>query len=116
MAVIFTSIFFDFEPTKSFMLRKVSKKLCTMLGKLIETNIKTVAATGFAANLIDSYRENHNALADYGIHMIRRLVESGMSANEIAFSQVLPTACAMVPNQAQVVSVVAPLHTPQALC
>jgi hypothetical protein len=39
------------------------------------------------------------ALADYGIHMIRRLVESGLGAYEIAFSQVMPTAIAMVPNQ-----------------
>jgi linoleate 10R-lipoxygenase len=104
MSVIFTAIFFDFEPTKSFPLRIVARKLSMMFGKLIEANVKTVAATSFAAGVVDGFRENHNALADYGIHMIRRLVESGLSPYEIAFSQVMPTAVAMVPNQSQVVS------------
>lgn len=33
--------------------------------------------------------------------MIRRLTESGLSPYEVAYSQVLPTACVMIPNQAQ---------------
>ena len=45
MSVIFTAIFFDFEPTKSFPLRIVARKLGMMLGKLIEANVKTVTAT-----------------------------------------------------------------------
>lgn len=64
VAVIFTAIFFDFEPTKSFPLRKVAQKVATMLGKLIEANVKTVTATSFASTFIDDFRENHNALAD----------------------------------------------------
>ncbi|EXJ91015.1 hypothetical protein A1O1_04122 [Capronia coronata CBS 617.96] len=103
MSVIFTAIFFDFEPTKSFPLRMVAKKLSTMLGTLIEANVKTVTATSFVAKLVDGWRENDNALADYGIHMIRRLSETtGMTTSDIAFSHILPTACAMVPNQSQV--------------
>ena len=104
VAIIFTAIFFDFAPTKSFQLRHVAKKMSQMLGKLIEANVKTVVATGFISKMVDGWRENQNALADYGVHMVRRLTESGLDAHEIAFSQILPTACAMVPNQAQVVS------------
>jgi linoleate 10R-lipoxygenase len=104
MSVIFTAIFFDFEPTKSFPLRLVARKLATMLGKLIEINIKSVTATSFASKFIDSFRENENALAEYGIHMIRRLSQSGMSTYDMAFSQIMPTAVAMVPNQSQVFS------------
>lgn len=102
MSVIFTAIFFDFEPTKSFPLRQVAKKLANMLGKLVEANIVSVTTTSFASWFFDSFRENENALADYGIHMIRRLSQSGMSTYDMAFSQILPTACAMVPNQSQV--------------
>ncbi|KAH0846113.1 hypothetical protein AYO21_10106 [Fonsecaea monophora] len=102
MSVIFTAIFFDFEPTKSFPLRMVGRKLSNLLGKLIEANIKSVTATSFAAKFFDGWRENENALADYGIHMIRRLSETGMSTYDMAFSQILPTACAQVPNQSQV--------------
>ncbi|EXJ92751.1 prostaglandin-endoperoxide synthase 1 [Capronia epimyces CBS 606.96] len=102
MSVIFTAIFFDFEPTKSFGLRTVARKLATMLGTLIEANVKSVTATSLVAKLVDGFRENDNALADYGVHMIRRLSETGMSTSDIVFSQILPTACAMVPNQSQV--------------
>lgn len=85
-------------------LRTASRKLSSMLGKLIELNVKSVAATGFFSGLIDRFRENTNSLKDYGIHMIRRLRETGMSEQEMVYSQILPTAVAMVPNQAQVVS------------
>ena len=102
MAVIFTAIFFDFEPTKSFPLRQIARKLSTMLGKLIEINLKTVSATGFAAKFIDGFRENHSALHDYGIHMIRALSQTGLSPQEMVYSQILPTSVAMVPNQSQV--------------
>jgi linoleate 10R-lipoxygenase len=104
VTVIFTAVFFDFEPTKSFQLRMVAHQLSMMLGKLIEANVKFTSATGFAAKLTDGLRENKNALAEYGVHMVRQLIASGLSPHEIAFSQILPTACAMVPNQAQVVS------------
>lgn len=104
MSVIFTAIFFDFEPTKSFPLRKVALKLSNMFGKLIEANVKSVSATGFAAKFIDSFRDNGNVLSDYGVHMVRRLLETGLNPYEIAFSQIMPTAIAMVPNQSQVVS------------
>ena len=50
MSVIFTAIFFDFEPTKSFPVHVVAKKLATMLGKLIEANIKSITATSFVPN------------------------------------------------------------------
>jgi len=103
-AVIFTAIFFDFEPSKSFQLRMVAHKLSMMLGKVIEANVKITSATGLAAKLTDGLRENKNALAEYGVHMVRQLIASGLSTYEIAFSQILPTACAMVPNQGQVVS------------
>ena len=105
MSVIFTAIFFDFEPTKSFQLRMVAQKASTMLGKLVEANVKSVIATSVASTVVDGLRENHDALRDYGIHMVRRLVETGMSPYEIAFSQILPTSIAMVPNQSQVVRV-----------
>ena len=104
VAVIFTAIFFDFEPTKSFQLRHVAKTISHMLGGIIEANVKLVNATGFVSRFVDNWRENQNALADYGVHMVRRLTESGLNPHEIAYSHILPTACAMVPNQAQVVS------------
>lgn len=103
LAVIFVCIFFDLDPAKSFPLHMAARKISKVLGKLIEANVKAVNMTGWIASIADSMHENHNYLTDYGVHMVRRLLETGMSPEDVAWSQVFPTATAMVPNQAQVV-------------
>ncbi|KAF2141807.1 uncharacterized protein K452DRAFT_287766 [Aplosporella prunicola CBS 121167] len=102
LAVIFTCIFFDMDPAKSFPLHRAANAVSKSLGKIIEANVKSVSLTGVISNLADSYRENESFLKDYGVHMVRRLLDAGLSAEEVTWSQVFPTACAMVPNQAQV--------------
>jgi len=103
LAVIFVRIFFDLDPAKSFPLHMAARNISKVLGKLIEANVKAVNMTGWIASIADSMRENENYLTDYGVHVVRRLLETGMSPEEVAWSQVFPTATAMVPNQAQVV-------------
>ncbi|KAL9134531.1 MAG: hypothetical protein Q9175_004283 [Cornicularia normoerica] len=102
LAVIFTCIFFDLDPAKSFPLRLAAKAVTQQLGKLVETNVKMVNATGWIAGIVDGIHQQHSPLTDYGVHMIRRLLESGMGVSEITWSQIVPTAGAMVANQAQV--------------
>ncbi|KKY29272.1 putative fatty acid oxygenase [Phaeomoniella chlamydospora] len=102
IALIFTAIFFDFEPTKSFPLRMAATKFAHKLGGLIEANVKATSITAPVSSIVDSFRENHNALHSYGVHMIRELLKSGLSIYEVAWSQILPVATAMIPNQAQV--------------
>lgn len=104
LAIIFVCIFFDLDPAKSFPLRMAAKAVTAQLGKLIEMNVKTVNMTGWIAGIVDSLHQDHNPLTDYGVHMVRRLLESGLGTKEITWSQILPTAGAMVANQAQVVS------------
>ena len=104
LAVIFACIFFDLDPAKSFPLRMAARTVTQQLGKLIEANVKMVNMTGWVAGIVDGLAlgSNHTPLTEYGVHMIRRLLETGMSPPEITWSQVLPTAGAMVANQAQV--------------
>jgi linoleate 10R-lipoxygenase len=102
LAVIFVCIFFDLDAVKSFPLHMAAKAVSEKLGKLIEANVKSIAATGFVKSFADGFRENKGPLSQYGVHMIRRLLDTGLSAEEVAWSQVFPTATAMVPNQAQV--------------
>ena len=110
LAIIFTCVFFDLDPTKSFPLRLAAKAVTQQLGTLVEANVKTVNATGWIAGIVDGMHQNHSPLTDYGVHMVRRLLESGMGASEITWSQIVPTAGVMVANQAQVVrSSVGPL-------
>lgn len=102
IAIIFVAIFFDFEPTKSFPLRMAGKSFSHKLGALIEANVKATQATGLISGVVDSHREYHSPLREYGVHMIRELLKSGLGAYEVAWSQILPVATAMIPNQAQV--------------
>ncbi|KAF9892006.1 hypothetical protein FE257_002970 [Aspergillus nanangensis] len=103
MTVIFTSIFLDVDPAKSFQLRHSARAAAQKLGQIVEAHVKSTGGSGFISSLVDTFLGNHtNALKDYGVHMIRRLLDSGLDAEEVTWSQIMPTAVAMVPNQAQV--------------
>ena len=108
LAVIFACIFTDPDPAKSFPLRVAAKAVTQQLGKLVEGNVKTVNATGWIAGIVDGVHQHKSPLTDYGVHMVRRLLESGLGASEITWSQILPTAGAMVANQAQAVRPLCP--------
>lgn len=107
MAVIFTCIFFDLDPVKSFPLRRAAYAVAQKLGKIVESYVKSVGGSKFISGVIEHFRKSETGLADYGVHMIRRLLDSGLSPSDVTWSQVLPTAIAMVPNQSQVVSHIA---------
>ena len=104
LAIIFTCIFFDQDPAKSFPLRLAAKAVTQQLGNLVESNVKMVNATGWIAGIVDGMHQQHSPLTDYGVHMVRRLLDSGMGVSEITWSQIMPTVGAMIANQAQVVS------------
>lgn len=123
MAVIFITIFFDLDPAKSFPLRQAGRAVTQQLGKLVEANVKAVNMTrlvhsqsfvhnrimltpivlSWVSGIVDGLVQHHTPLTDYGIHMTRRLLDSGLGVSEVTWSQILPTAGAMVANQAQVV-------------
>ena len=105
MAIIFVCIFFDLDPAKSFPLRLSARAVTQQLGKIVEANVKGVNMTGFISGFVDGMRTiDHSPLKDYGNHMVRKLLESGLGVEEVTWSQIMPTAGAMVANQAQVVS------------
>jgi linoleate 10R-lipoxygenase len=91
MAVIFTCIFFDLDPAKSFPLHIAANKLAKVMGKLVEANVKAVNLTGWISGIADAVQQKQHFLSDYGVHMVRRLLDSGLSAEDVAWSQILPT-------------------------
>jgi prostaglandin-endoperoxide synthase 1/linoleate 10R-lipoxygenase len=103
LAVIFVCIFFDIDPVKSFPLRQAAKAVTEQLGKIVETNVKIARGLGLRG-LFSGKGSKDDPLAIYGMHMIKGLANSGLSNYDIAWSQIVPTAGAMVPNQAEVVS------------
>ncbi|KAB8232735.1 peroxidase/cytochrome P450 family protein [Aspergillus alliaceus] len=101
MAVIFTSIFFDIDKTKSFSLHHAARAVSQQLGQSVESHIKSINSPGFLGGIIDSFRNDHNVLKEYGDQLIKKLLESGLGVSDVTYSQVLPAAVAMVHNQAQ---------------
>ncbi|PGH27261.1 hypothetical protein AJ80_00971 [Polytolypa hystricis UAMH7299] len=103
MASVFTCIFFDADPAKSFPLRQASRKATQQLGELVMLNVDLVGKTGFIASIVDRLH-NNDILPQYGSHMIERLLKTGIPPEEIVFTHLLPTAGGMVANQAQLFS------------
>lgn len=101
LAVLYTCIYFDLDSPKSFPLRMATRSVVDTLGSLVESNVKSVNVTGWIAGIVDSLQQDHTPLKDYGVHMVRRLLESGRGVSEITWSQIMPTAGAMVAIQGQ---------------
>jgi linoleate 8R-lipoxygenase / 9,12-octadecadienoate 8-hydroperoxide 8R-isomerase len=102
-ALVFTCIFYDADPAKSFPLRQAARALTQQLGQLVELNVQYIARTGAIATILGRLHAS-NAMTDYGLYMIRRLLESGMPVKDIVWTNILPTAGGMVANQSQLFS------------
>ncbi|KAL4941229.1 Psi-producing oxygenase A [Aspergillus oleicola] len=103
MAVVFTAIFYDADVGKSFELNQTARTVTQQLGELTMANVELVSKTGFIANLVNRLHRS-DVLSEYGIHMIQRLLDSGLPPAEIVWTHILPTAGGMVANQAQLFS------------
>ncbi|KAJ6007045.1 hypothetical protein N7522_005396 [Penicillium canescens] len=103
MAVIFACIFYDVDVSKSFQLCQTARRVAQQLGELTLANVELVSKTGFISTLVNRLHR-HDILSEYGVHMIQRLLDSGLPVKDIVWSHILPTAGALVANQAQLFS------------
>ncbi|EAW09782.1 peroxidase/cytochrome P450 family protein [Aspergillus clavatus NRRL 1] len=101
LAVLYNCIYFDIDKTKSFPLHHASQAVGEQLGKAVEANVKSLGGSSLLSGILGGSRDNKNALKEYGAHMTKQLLENGLGASEITWSQILPTVIAMVPSQAQ---------------
>jgi linoleate 8R-lipoxygenase/9,12-octadecadienoate 8-hydroperoxide 8R-isomerase len=101
--VIFASIFYDVDVSKSFQLCQTARTVAQELGDLTLANVELVSKSGFISAVV-SRLHRHDILSEYGVHMIQRLLESGLPVKDIVWSHILPTAGALVANQAQLFS------------
>jgi len=103
MAIVFTCIFFDLDPAKSFPLRQVARKVAQELGKLLELRVQpAISAT---EGLLDRFHSK-DPLPMYGKHMIAQLLKQGLSTKDIIWSHLMGTAGGAVAIQGQLISVV----------
>ncbi|KAI9804221.1 MAG: hypothetical protein M1825_001623 [Sarcosagium campestre] len=102
LTVMFIRVFFDLDPAKSFPLTQAARQVAQQIGALIQMNVDAVSTSGILGNIIDRFHRHHTALTSYGVHMIRKLLDSGLSAHDVTWTQMVPSAAAMVANQAQI--------------
>lgn len=98
------TIFFDVDPVKSFPLKQAARKLSQQLGELVEGEVKALREpTGLIAAVIGLFHQakQRGPLSIYGTHMIKKLLEDGLSVKDLVWSQLLPSSGAMVANQGQ---------------
>jgi linoleate 10R-lipoxygenase len=100
LAAIFTAIFLDIDPVKSFPLRQKTKEVADALGASIETTVKYTKS--FGLRLFTGSTKN-DPLSTAGVNAVKGLAKSGLSAHDIAWGLILPTAAAIVPSQGRLV-------------
>ncbi|UKZ76518.1 hypothetical protein TrVFT333_004224 [Trichoderma virens FT-333] len=96
LAAIYTTIFLDIDPAKSFSLRQKTKEAADALGASIETTVKYTKSLGLR---LFTGNTSNDPLSTAGVNAVKALAKSGMSAHDIAWGLILPTAAAIVPTQ-----------------
>ncbi|KAK3385880.1 heme peroxidase [Podospora didyma] len=90
LAVIASAIFCDLDPVHAYPVHQAAKTVAIQLGSVIERNVKTPKA------------KKNDPLSGYGANFVKGLSKSGLGTSDITWSQVLPTAAALVPTQSEV--------------
>lgn len=101
LSILFMAIFYDIDPSKSFLLRNAAKELTAQLGAMCMLYVEAVSKGGMIADIVAKLHSNKSELTEYGIHMIHRLLEGGLNIEEVVWTNLVPTAASMVANQTQ---------------
>lgn len=103
-AVIFQAVFFDYDLMRSYPLRQAARAVAKKIGEMVELNVKSIDSNSIISHFIDGLRKQDNPLSDYGENVVKKLLDSGLNAHEVTWTQILPAVVSMVPKLGQVVS------------
>lgn len=93
LTVIYIAIFLDTDPVKSYPLKQATKTVAEQLGKLIETSTRGLNG------LFSGGGNRNDPISSHGTALLKSLSETGVSASDIAWNQVLLTAVTTVSTQ-----------------
>ena len=111
LTTIYSALFFDVDAPRSYPLNRAATAVARQLGSVVEATVKADTNTSLLSGLMNNFRPHDNALREFGTGALRRLQESGLSASEITWSQIIPTIVSLVPNQGQVFTQVIEYYT-----
>ncbi|KAF2016877.1 heme peroxidase [Aaosphaeria arxii CBS 175.79] len=101
MSGVFALVFFDVDPAGSFPLHIKSHAATKTLGTIIEKNVAAISRKGVLSTVIQAIWPHESVLKSYGIHLIQRLLATGMDPSTLVWGHILGTAGGMVANQGQ---------------
>lgn len=102
MAAVFICVFFDVDPPHTFPLRQQAHEATQQLGNLIQLEVAAIKSTGNFTDFMQKVlHPSSSPLKNYGLHMIHRLINSGMEVKDIVWGNLIGTAGGMVANQGQ---------------
>jgi Cytochrome P450 len=102
LSILFAYVFLDGDTCRSFKLRASAKKATEKLKNLVRTVVLAVAiGEELHLNKLFDASSSERFLADYGRHMIQRLLKGGGKKVDEVVAEILPTAAASVATQAQ---------------
>lgn len=93
LTLIYLATFLDIDPVKSFPLKQATKTVAEQFGKIVQTSIGV------------SHGASVDSVCAHGANVLKGLSKTGLSASDIAWHHVLPTAVAAEPTQGAAVSV-----------
>ena len=99
MANLYIVIYLDTDPALSFPIHRKACDMTKQLGYLIEANVTDINFGGYLSNIMRAVMRRSSPLEDYGIHMIRRLLNSGMDVHELVWGHIIGTTAGMVGSQ-----------------
>ncbi|KAF7718629.1 Linoleate 10R-lipoxygenase [Penicillium ucsense] len=111
LATIYSALFYDVDPAKSYSLNKAASAVSQQLGSVVESTVKADTQSSLFSGLMNSFRPHDNALREHGTASLRRVKDLGMSASQITWSHIMPTIVGMVPSQGQVFTQIVEYYT-----
>jgi len=99
LALLFGLVFLDKDEVQSWTIRTLAKQACDAIASLVKINVNEIAFGGWVKKLADGIKKD-GFLDQYGNALIRRLLDSGMSIEEVLWI-IVPTASAGTANQGQ---------------
>lgn len=101
MAAVFICVFFDLDPANSFPLRQKAHTVTQQFGKIVEATVRGVKHGGLVAWLVKKILPVQTSLRDYGIDLLKRLLQMEPDVNKLVWGNIMGTAGGMVANQGQ---------------
>ena len=102
VAAVFIAVFFDVDPPKSFPLRQKAYEATQMLGTIMQLQVATIKNTGrLGGDLIAAMMPCSNVLSEYGVHMIRKLIDKDGDVADLVWGNIMGTLGGMVAPQGQ---------------